>query len=139
MTIEDQIRKIETRLTALEKDRSNLLNDLKLLRAQREKQKSVMPLGRPALLGAPESNDEKAELFLTLFRGREDIYSRRWENNKTNKSGYSPVCENEWVKPFCQKPTIKCSDCSHQKFSPLNTAAVGSHLRGVLTIGTYAI
>ncbi len=139
MGIDDQIRSIENRLTALEKDRSILLNELKGLRAQRDEQKPVLLLGRPALMKAPESNEEKADLFLALFRGREDIYPKRWENNKTNRSGYSPVCENEWVKPICQKPTIKCSDCSHQKFSPLNAMAVGAHLRGSATIGTYAI
>lgn len=139
MGIDDQIRSIEDRLTALEKDRTNLLNELKGLRAQRDQQKPVMLLGRPTLMNSPESNEEKANLFLNLFRGREDIYPKRWENNKTNKSGYSPVCENEWAKPICQKPAIKCSDCSHQKFSPLNAVAVGAHLRGLTTIGTYAI
>jgi superfamily II DNA or RNA helicase len=139
MGIDDQIRSIENRLTALEKDRSILLKELKGLRAQRDEQKPVVLLGRPALMKPPKSNEEKADLFLTLFRGREDIYPKRWENNKTNRSGYSPVCENEWVNPICQKPTIKCSDCSHQKFSPLNSSAVGAHLRGTATIGTYAI
>jgi hypothetical protein len=139
MAIDDQIRSIENRLTALEKDRSILLTELKGLRAKRDEQKPVMLLGRPTLMKVPESNEEKADLFLMLFRGREDIYPKRWENNKTNRSGYSPVCENEWVKPICQKPTIKCGDCSHQKFSPLNSLAVGAHLRGSATIGTYAI
>lgn len=119
MGIDDQIRSIENQLTALEKERANLLSDLKSLRIQRDEQKSIILLGRSALLKAPETNEEKVELFLTLFRGREDIYPKRWENNKTGKSGYSPVCENEWVKPVCQKPIIKCSDCKHQKFSPL--------------------
>ncbi len=133
MGIDDQIRSIEDRLTALEKDRASLLSDLKNLRAQRDEQKSVMLLGRPTLMKAPESNEEKADLFLALFRGREDIYPKRWENNKTNRSGYSPVCENEWAKPICQKPTIKCGG-RYQKFSPLNSLAVGAHLRGSATI-----
>lgn len=139
MGVDDPIRLIENRLTALEKERIDLLIELKSLRAQRDEHRPVVLLGRPALMKTPESNEEKADLFLTLFRGREDIYPKRWENNKTNRSGYSPVCENEWVKPICQKPTIKCSDCSHQKFSPLNALAVGAHLRGSVTIGTYAI
>lgn len=139
MSIDDQIRSLENRLTALETDRLILLNELKGLRAQRDEQKTVVLLGRPALTKGPESNDEKAALFLTLFRGREDVYPKRWENDKTNRSGYSPVCENEWVKPICQKPTVKCGDCCHQKFSPLNALAVGAHLRGSVTIGTYAI
>lgn len=139
MGIDDQIRAIESRLTALEKDRLGLLNELKALRAQRDTQRPAMLLGRSALMKAADSNEGKVDLFLTLFRGREDIYPKRWENNKTNRSGYAPVCDNEWVKPICQKPTIKCSDCSHQRFAPLNASAVAAHLRGSSTIGTYAI
>jgi hypothetical protein len=51
-----------------------------------------------------------------LFAARLDVYPQRWEN-KTGKSGYSPVCANEWVDPICKKPKIKCTDCSHKFFS----------------------
>jgi hypothetical protein len=139
MSIDDKIRTIENRLTSLDQERTKLLTVLKNLRSQRDSQKAVTLLGRPSLMKAPESNEEKAELFLSLFRGRESIYPKRWENNKTGKQGYSPVCENEWVKPICQKPKIKCAICDHQKFTPLNSMAVGGHLRGATTIGTYAI
>ena len=59
MGIDDQIRLIENRLTALEKDRSILLNELKGLRAQRDEQKPVMLLCLPALMKASDSNEEK--------------------------------------------------------------------------------
>lgn len=36
--------------------------------------------------------EEKIKLFMSLFRGRDDVYAKRWESNKTGKSGYSPVC-----------------------------------------------
>jgi len=87
MDINAQIRTIESRLTALEKDRSDLLGDLKNLRAQRDSHKPLTLLGRPALNNAPHTNEEKAELFLSLFRGREDVYAKRWENIKTGRSG----------------------------------------------------
>ena len=38
---------------------------------------------------------EKIDLFRSLFRGREDVYALRWQNQKTGKSGYSPVCRNK--------------------------------------------
>ena len=37
----------------------------------------------------------KIALFRSLFRGREDVYPRRFESHKTGKSGYSPACANE--------------------------------------------
>lgn len=139
MATDDEIRSIENRLSALDQERSALLIDLKNLRSQRDSQKPAILLGRPTLMKTPESNEEKTDLFLTLFRGRESVYPKRWENTKTGKQGYSPVCENEWVKPICDKPKIKCADCCHQKFSALNSSAVATHLRGQATIGTYAI
>jgi len=32
-------------------------------------------------------------VFRTLFRGREDVYPRRFESRKTGKSGYAPACQ----------------------------------------------
>ena len=42
------------------------------------------------------SPQDKINLFMSLFRGRDDVYAKRWQN-KVGKSGYSPVCLNEWV------------------------------------------
>ena len=36
------------------------------------------------------STNEKIGLFMSLFRGREDVYAKRWYSVKTEKSGYSP-------------------------------------------------
>lgn len=73
MKFEEQLRKIEDRLTALEKERCELLTDLKILRSQNEELTPKTLLGEPTLMAAPDSNEEKAELFLTLFRGRRSI------------------------------------------------------------------
>jgi hypothetical protein len=37
-------------------------------------------------------NGAKIALFRRLFRGREDVFPRRWENPKTGKAGYAPMC-----------------------------------------------
>src|SRR5215831_625269 len=61
--------------------------------------------------------EAKIALFRALFRGREDVYPRRFESRRTGKTGYQPACANEWVRGVCDKPRIKCSDCPHQRFS----------------------
>ena len=33
----------------------------------------------------------KIRLFISLFKGRADVYAARWENKKKSTSGYSPV------------------------------------------------
>jgi superfamily II DNA or RNA helicase/very-short-patch-repair endonuclease len=74
--------------------------------------------------------EAKIALFRTLFRGREDVYPRRFESRKTGKTGYHPVCANEWVQGVCEKPRIKCSDCPHQRFVSVADGAIRWHLSG---------
>ena len=76
------------------------------------------------------STIDKITLFRSYFRGREDVYPRRFENHKTKKSGYSPVCSNEWVRGICQKPKIKCSDCRYRRFLPITDEIIRWHLLG---------
>ncbi|MNE79887.1 hypothetical protein D3C80_1764120 [compost metagenome] len=61
----------------------------------------------------------------------------RW-TNKQGKSGYSPVCANEWTS-VCEKPRVKCSMCKHQKFMPLTNEVLSAHLdaKQDRTIGIY--
>lgn len=83
------------------------------------------------------SVDDKLALFKSYFRGRDDVYPIRWDN-KRGKSGYSPVCANEWTS-VCEKPRVKCSVCEHQKFMPLTNKVLSAHLdaRQDRTIGIY--
>jgi hypothetical protein len=62
---------------------------------------------------------EKVALFLRLFRGRDDVYPKLWQNPKTGKKGYAPACANEWVRGVYEKPRVKCGECSNQAFLPL--------------------
>jgi superfamily II DNA or RNA helicase/very-short-patch-repair endonuclease len=74
--------------------------------------------------------DAKIRLFRSLFRGREEVYPRRFESRKTGKSGYAPACGNEWVRGICEKPRIKCSECQYQQFLPLTDEVIRWHLSG---------
>ena len=68
------------------------------------------------LVNQASSSEAKIALFRSLFRGREDIYPRRFESRKTGKSGYAPACANEWVRGICEKPRIRCADCPNRRF-----------------------
>ncbi|MBS1258579.1 MAG: hypothetical protein MAG551_01638 [Candidatus Scalindua arabica] len=78
----------------------------------------------------------KIILFMSLFKGRENVYAKRWQNKK-GVSGYSPVCLNEWQPGVCEKPKIKCSKCTHKLYAQLNEDIVEEHLRGKSVIGIY--
>lgn len=81
------------------------------------------------------SPESKVALFRSLFRGRDDVYARRFENHRTGKSGYSPACANEWAKGICEKPRIKCIACPHQRFLPVTDDAIRWHLSGRDNVG----
>ena len=72
----------------------------------------------------------KIELFRSLFRGREDVYPRRFESRKTGKAGYAPACANEWIRGVCEKPRIKCTDCPNRRFLQITDEVIGWHLSG---------
>jgi superfamily II DNA or RNA helicase/very-short-patch-repair endonuclease len=84
----------------------------------------------PGLVHQLSSSDEKIALFRSLFRGREDVYPRRFESRKTGKSGYAPACANEWVRGICEKPRIKCAECPHRRFLPVTDEVIRWHLSG---------
>ncbi len=73
---------------------------------------------------------EKIKLFKSLFRGRDDVYAKRWENSKKGTAGYSPACGNEWKPTICQKPQISCSACKHKDYLAFNGEVIENHLRG---------
>jgi superfamily II DNA or RNA helicase len=118
-----EVLRVEDELDALESE-----GQLKLSAA------ASPPLRRP-----PRTPAEKVSLFLGLFGTRRSVYPKRWENEKTGKNGYSPACDNEWHPGICYKPKVKCAECLHQRFPPLDEKAVEAHLRGTHTLGVYAI
>jgi len=72
----------------------------------------------------------KIALFRSLFRGREDIYPRRFESRKTGKSGYQPACANEWGRGLCDKRAVRCAECPNRRFLPVTDVVVRWHLSG---------
>ncbi|MDD5708692.1 MAG: restriction endonuclease subunit R, partial [Kiritimatiellae bacterium] len=133
--LDRQITKIEKRLKVLDAERGEVLGKLEALRRQREdvaQHKTASP--SDTFSDAPVTKDSPAEakvaLFRSLFRGREDMYPRKWESAKTGKSGYQPACRNDWVKGLCEKPRVKCSECPAREFLPVTDAVNRAHLKG---------
>jgi hypothetical protein len=61
------------------------------------------------------SPEAKIALFRSLFRGREDVYPRRFESRKTGRFGYAPACANE---------------CPNRRFVPVTDDVIRWHLSG---------
>jgi len=73
---------------------------------------------QPGIPGQPDPA-EKIRLFMSLFKGREDVYAKRWQSRE-GRAGYAPVCRNEWKSGLCRKPAVKCFDCRHQAYDALD-------------------
>ena len=90
------------------------------------------------------SIDERIRLFQSLFKGREDVFARRWFSKTTGKSGYQPVCINEWKQGLCDKKRYRCAICPNRNFAPLTSQDMYRHLEGkdeycCDVVGLYAI
>ena len=90
------------------------------------------------------SLDERVALFMSLFKGRKDVFARRWFSKSTGKAGYQPVCVNEWRRGVCDKKKFKCAECPNRDFASLTSQDVYRHLEGkdencCDVVGLYAI
>ena len=83
------------------------------------------------------SPDAKIRLFRSRFGGRDDVYAKRYQSQRTGRSGYSPVCSNEWVRGVCDKPRTKCAKCPHRRLEPLTDSVIHGHLTGEHVVGLY--
>jgi len=121
----NEIAIIQARLHRLDEERAQLLARLKHL-----KKNTVTSPPTSADNSTPLFSIENVHLFRSLFRGREDVYPLRWDNQKTGRSGYSLACGNEWVSGVCNKPQVKCGDCKYQAFLPVTDEVIRRHLMG---------
>jgi len=131
--IEEEIEAAQKEMTALELKRIELQGKIRQLKILSQ---SIQHLPLTPTKDAPQK--EKIALFRSLFRGREDVFPKRFESKKTGKSGYQPVCRNEWIRPVCQKPKIKCGECENRNFVSLSAEVIRNHLTGFDTIDKYA-
>jgi len=130
--IENELKEAEKELAELDKKRYSLQEKINLL-----KKKSRLLHGNstnPKVI-SKFTIAEKISIFKSLFRGREDVYPRRFESKKTGKSGYQPACRNEWKYDICKKPKVKCFDCHNRSLLPVNDAEVKNHLVGKDELG----
>ena len=123
---------IRARLLALAEETAALRARL----AELETARPAGDTGEPPIT-KESGNEEKIALFRSLFRGRDDLFPRRWESSRSGRSGYAPACGNEWNPGLCGKPRVRCGDCPNQAFTPVTDAVIEGHLRGRHTIGIY--
>ena len=134
-----KIENIDSQITLLgdlKKKLTAQLNDLSQEKAGSPNSYSPRSINEVQIIPGISAFD-KISLFRSLFRGRDDVYPRFWVSRKTGRSGYSPVCRNEWVPKICKKPTTKCSECPNRELVPIDDEVVRKHLVGAHMMGVY--
>ncbi|MCF8077840.1 MAG: helicase, partial [Desulfobacterales bacterium] len=132
-SIDEQIKSIKGQLSDLDAKREELKQALDHLLAQKysiAEHKETFGDSSPVAVTRNSHENKKIGLFRSLFRGRDDVYPKRFESKRSGKSGYQPVCRNEWVRPVCQKPRIKCGNCENRDFVSLSDDVIRKHLIG---------
>jgi hypothetical protein len=137
--IDRLLAQAQVEAAALSSRQAELLGQIAELRQERAAwlhgQETSRPLGQPALVTNQSPQEAKIALFRSLFRGREDVYPKRFESLKTGQSGYQPACRNPWA----DRP-------EEREFLPLTDDVVRNHLLGMdpldrsgrdFTIGVY--
>ena len=133
----------ESQLADLERRRAESVSRIHALRE--ELVAAASAVGNEIAEGQPESlppsltSPEKLQLFRRRFRGRQDVFAKRWTNARSGRSGYAPACRNEWVRGICEKPRIKCGECPHQAFLPVTDQVIVDHFRGRHVVGVYPL
>lgn len=134
MDWEQRCRELQQRIEELEKENQELRRQLGYAEPVRpvvtETPKNEMVLETAAGIHMRSTPEEKIRLFRSLFRGREDVFARRWYSVQKEKGGYAPVCANEWRYGVCIKPKGKCSKCENRVLVPLDDAIIYKHLSG---------
>jgi hypothetical protein len=82
---------------------------------------------------------QRIALFRSLFRGREDVYARRWES-ADGRHGYMPAVVKDWKAINKSRPEDrKKVDQKTRKFLPVTDAVIENHLLGKETVGVYPL
>ncbi|WP_320415655.1 TOTE conflict system archaeo-eukaryotic primase domain-containing protein [Candidatus Contubernalis alkalaceticus] len=152
MKFEELLEKYQTLLA----ENSNLKNEIKRLKAQLSEAElkfipdsiceNKLPSGfydaddieKPSDSSINSFSDpmKKIMLYMSLFKGRNDVYAKMVKNKK-GKPGYYPVCLNKWKPGLCGKPEIKCANCTQKNYAVLDENVIKKHLVGDIVVGIY--
>ena len=106
--LKNELFLLERRLEELNGERNQIIQRIAFIKGKLKTASSyqtIQPAPQYEILSNQQSSQtpkDKISLFMNLFRGRSDVYPKRWSNTKKNTKGYSPACFNEWERGICK-------------------------------------
>ena len=58
------------------------------------------------------------------------MYAKRYNNLKSGKTGYAPVCANAGTPHLCDKKKYTCGECPNRELIPLSDKVICNHIIG---------
>lgn len=85
------------------------------------------------IINSREITSDDARLFYSYFKGRKDVYARRFISKKDGKPGYSWECNNLWQLrcPKSIDKSFKCKNCHNKSYKHLSINVLMEHLKGL--------
>ena len=130
MNRDEIINKIEEKEIAINNIK-NELNKLKAMLNVLDSKEEVSSLSR----------EEKVKIFMSYFKGRDDVYPYLSINkDNPNIKYYIPACLNEWKEGVCNKKMgKKCKECQYRENKPLSEEVIYKHMYENKPIGIYPL
>ena len=100
LILQKEITELEQTLDAKKRQLEEVLKQGNSLHTTLAKQSQDTTLANEPLPEALSPPETKIALFRSLFRGRDDVYAKRFESRKTGKSGYHPACRNVQIRLY---------------------------------------
>ena len=89
---------------------------------------------------AGQNIGQRVALFRSFFRGREDVYARRWQSADGSRAGYMPASLKDWDAINRSRPEDrKRVDQATRTLLPLTDTVIEGHLSGRETVGIYPL
>ena len=109
----------------------NELNELKKMLNETDSKEELSSLSR----------EEKVKIFMSYFKGRDDVYPYLSINkDNPNIKYYIPACLNEWKEGVCNKKMgKKCKKCQYRENIPLSEEVIYKHMYENKPIGIYPL
>lgn len=76
------------------------------------------------------SKQDRLNIYMSYFRGRNDIYATKYFSKKKEAFQYSPVCLNKFNKKICLlSKSGNCQKCTHFKAKQLTSEIILNHIQ----------
>ena len=113
---------------------NRLLAENRLLHEEMDKLKALLndrnSVTAPPIVKSYLSLEEKVHVYRNLFRGVRTCLRGDGTAGPPGKSGYQPVCRNEWDRQLCDKKRYRCTECPNRLFKALEYEDIYRHLEG---------